>query len=97
MLERGLFQIQKTLGLGEKYFKEEENDKGIRIRLAVPGAMDPSEFKVTMNSHRLKVLYPGNIFCNSFIYIYPLPRNIDKQNSSADLENGILIIIIPKN
>lgn len=97
MLGRGIYQLQKTLGLGEKYYKEEEDDERIHIVLAVPGAQSTRSFKIMISKERLKVVFEGNEFCDSFLYVYPLPKNANKLDSLAELEEGLLTIIIPKD
>ncbi len=97
MLTRGIYQLQKTLGLGEKYYREEETDKQIVITLAVPGAQSTEVFKILMSKEHLKVVFEGNHFCDPFIYVYPLPSNINKIESLATLEDGLLTVLITKN
>lgn len=97
MLTRGIYQLQKTLGLGEKYYREEETDEQIVITLAIPGAQSTEVFRILMSKEHLKIVFEGNHFCDSFIYVYPLPRNIDKFESLATLEDGLLTVVIPKN
>lgn len=97
MLTRGIYQLQKTLGLGEKYYREEETDNQIVITLAVPGAQSTEVFKILMSKEYLKVVFEGNNFCEPFIYVYPLPSNINKIESLATLEDGLLTVVIPKN
>lgn len=96
MFIRGLYQLQKTLGLGERYYKEYEDESRIIVNLAVPGAAKTKDFKITVNNHRLKIVYGGNDFCNSFLYIYPVTGEVDKLESIADLNDGILTVILPK-
>ena len=97
MLSKGMYHLQKTLGLGEKYYKEYEDDRRVIINLAVPGAMRSTEFKITINKHRVKVVFEGNDFCNAFLYVYPLTGKVNKMESSAELDDGILTIILPKD
>jgi HSP20 family molecular chaperone IbpA len=97
VLTRGIYQLQKTLGLGEKYYREEETDKQIVITLAVPGAQSTEVFKILMSKEHLKVVFEGNHFCDPFIYINPLPSNINKIESLATLEDGLLTVLITKN
>lgn len=96
MLGKGIYQLQKTLGLGEKYYREEEDETRILIVLAVPGATTTKSFKIKMTKERLKVVFEGNDFCSSFLYVYPLTDDADRKESSAELEDGLLTIIIPK-
>ena len=71
MLEKGIYQLQKTLGLCDKYYTEKEYDDKVVIKIAVPGAMEEEEFKITANSERIKVAYCGNEFCSSFPLLFP--------------------------
>lgn len=97
MLSKGIYQLQKTLGLGEKYYREEEDDNQILIVLAVPGARTTKSFKISISKDKVKVVFEGNEFCDSFLYVYPLNCKIDKLESSAELEDGVLTITLPKN
>lgn len=97
MLSRGIYHLQKTLGLGEKYYKEYEDDHHIVINLAVPGAMRSSDFKIGVNRHRIKVVFEGNDYCNAFLYVYPLASKVNRLEASAELDDGILTIILPKD
>lgn len=97
MLTRGIYQLQKTLGLGSKYYKEEDTEHDIVITIAVPGAQSTKAFRITMSRDMLKIVFEGNDFCDSFLYVYPLPKNARKLDAMATLEDGILTMVIPKN
>lgn len=96
MLSQGIYHLQKTLGLGERYYKEYEDESNIIINLAIPGATRSTEFKITINRYRVKIVFEGNDFCNSFLYIYPLADRINKLEATADLDDGILTVVLPK-
>ena len=97
MLSKGTYHLQKTLGLGERYHKEYEDEYRIIIHIAIPGARRSSDVKITVNKYRIKVVFEGNDFINSFLYVYPLAGSVNKLEASAELEDGILTVILPKD
>lgn len=97
MLDRGIYQLSKSIGLNRKYYVENEDQYGISIRIAVPGVKSSREIKATVSSGKLKVFFNGNEFCDSFLYLYKLPDNVIKEETFADLNDGVLEIFIPKN
>lgn len=91
-------------------FNVYENEKEFVVEAAVPG-LDKKDFNIEVNDNVLEIssqkemkeekaeekyYYRG--FCyGSFKKSYSLPDNVDKEKISADYQNGILKVVIPKD
>ncbi|MBN2637992.1 MAG: Hsp20/alpha crystallin family protein [Bacteroidales bacterium] len=84
----------------------EENDRFI-LELAAPG-LNKSDFKINLDNQVLTISsakkeekneknYTRREFLfNSFTRSFTLPKNVDSEKISADYENGILKLQLPK-
>jgi HSP20 family protein len=91
-------------------FNVYENEKDFVVEAAVPG-LEKKDFNIEVNDNVLEIssqkemkeekaeekyYYRG--FCyGSFKKSYSLPDNVDKEKISADYQNGILKVVIPKD
>ena len=97
MLDRGIYQLSKNLGVNKSYFVEKEDENGVLIRIAVPGVHSPKSIKVSIKGGRVKVHFSGNEFCEEFLYVYPIMFEFDREEAYADIEDGVLEVFIPRN
>lgn len=91
-------------------FNVYETEKEFVVEAAVPG-LEKKDFNIEVNDNVLEIssqkemkeekteekyYYRG--FCyGSFKKSYSLPENVDKEKISADYQNGILKLMIPKD
>ncbi len=86
-----------------------EREKEYKIELAAPG-LQKSDFKIQMENHSLKISvekkqeqseekenYTRREFSfRSFSRSFELPQNVHAEQISANYENGVLNVILPK-
>jgi HSP20 family protein len=103
--------IEKDYNVNRPAYNISEENAEFIIEMAVPG-FEKENFKVEVNkdllevsaerkleaeteSKELKYFYKG-FSCNNFKKSFSLPEDINKENISANYENGILKVVIPK-
>lgn len=86
-----------------------ENDQAYKLQIAVPG-LKKDDFKIALEENTLVVSaeqksenaekterYSRKEFSfSSFTRRFTLPENIDQTNISANYENGIMLLVLPK-
>ena len=86
-----------------------ESEDGFNIELAAPG-LNKDDFKITIEKHRLLISsekesneevtenkYRRREFnYSSFTRSFHLPKTIDRDKISAEYENGVLVLELPK-
>lgn len=100
----------KLTGFTKPRFNVFENDKEFVVESAVPG-FEKKDFNIEVKENILEIssekeikkennnekFYYLGFSYGSFKKFYSLPDNVDKENISANYENGILKVIIPKD
>jgi HSP20 family protein len=97
-------------GFSKPRFNVSENDNEFIVEVAVPG-FEKQDFNIEIKENALEISSEKEIkeedknkkyhyfgfSYGSFKKIYSLPDNIDKEKISANYENGILKVLIPKD
>ena len=96
-MERGIYQVGKFLGVQKNYYIEYETGEYYIVKIAVPGEAEVENITVVMSNNTLKIRYPGNIFTEEFYYYYRVPGSFIKDETFAELEDGVLSVKIRKN
>jgi len=87
----------------------EENDQSYTLRADVPGAnteditvtLDGNTVAITANVEQQRSDQQGNMLLSERVYgeeyrVFTLPQDIDESKSEARMENGILVLTLPK-
>jgi HSP20 family molecular chaperone IbpA len=97
MLDYGLFQLYKNMGVFGTAYDVEENENEIIFKMGVPG-LDKEDIDILIrNGKRLIIKSEKNSkFTQPFYYAFVLPYPINEKETEAGIKNGILIIKLKK-
>lgn len=96
-MDRGIYQIGKSLGVQKNYYYEYETDEFYIVKIAIPGESDIENIVVVVSNNVLKIKYPGNLFTEQFYYYYKINTPFIKDLTFAELEDGVLCVKIRKD
>lgn len=97
MLDYGLFQLYKNMGVfGSAYYVDDKEDK-IIFQMSVPGLAE-KDIDIRIRDDKRLVLKSEqhSKFTPDFYYAFVLPCKIKKDETFASIDNGILTVTLKK-
>jgi HSP20 family molecular chaperone IbpA len=97
LLDHGLYQIYRNLGVSIESYDVQETDDKIIITFGVPGLVK-KDIDVTIRGGtklRIKSMRSTK-FTPDFLYVFAIPCSILKEETYAVVQDGILTVYIQK-
>lgn len=98
LLEFGLLQIHKTLGLSEPSYHTIESDEYTVFRMGVPGLKEKDiDIKIIGKNRIVIKSLRASRFTPEFYYAFAMPCNVIRDETYASIVDGILSVRIAKD
>jgi HSP20 family molecular chaperone IbpA len=97
LLDSGLYQIYKNLGVIGMSYDTEENEEKIIFTMSVPGMTDADVDVRIKDGRRLTIKsINSSKYTPEFHYAFILPCKVIKKETYATVKNGVLTVYIQK-
>ena len=97
LLDYGLYQVYKTLGVVGTSYDVVENDKQFIITIGVPGLLR-NDIDITIREGKRMIIKSkrSSKFTPEFSYIFIIPCVVIRDETYATVKDGILSVFIKK-
>jgi HSP20 family molecular chaperone IbpA len=97
LLDFGLYQIYKNLGVVGTSYDVQENDEQFIITIGVPGLVR-SDIDITIRGGKRMVIKSkrSTKFTPDFSYVFHIPCKVIKDETFATVKEGVLTVFIQK-
>jgi HSP20 family molecular chaperone IbpA len=97
MLDYGLCQIYKNMGMMGTSYDVQENDEHFVITMGVPGLVRDDIEILIKGGRRMQIKSKKSAkFTPDFSYVFSIPCAVDKEETHATVKNGVLTVFIKK-
>ena len=98
MLDYGLYQVYKTMGMAGTSYDVQESDDHFVITMGVPGLIRDDIEVLIKNGRRMTIRSKkSSKFTADFSYVFAIPCAVEKEETNATVKNGVLTVFIKKS